>query len=71
MRQDGTAELAAPQCGSVLYCGRSNSTWPDNQEMGFPFHRPFAEGGDDPVFAHFDPMPNAAWRDVSIRSFTS
>jgi tyrosinase len=64
--QDGTAPLAAAQCGSVLYCGRTNNTWPDSQEMGFPFHRPFAPA-DDPVFAHFDPMPNAAWRDITIR----
>jgi hypothetical protein len=38
--------------------------------MGFPFHRrlgPPAGALDDPVFAHFDPMPNVAWRDVSIR----
>jgi tyrosinase len=64
--QDGTVALATPQCGSVLYCGKTDNTWPDKQEMGFPFHRPFAPA-DDPVFAHFDPMPNAAWRDVSIR----
>jgi tyrosinase len=64
--QDGTAALATPQCGSVLYCGKTDSTWPDKQEMGFPFHRPFADA-DDPVFEHFDPMPNAAWRDISIR----
>jgi Hemocyanin, ig-like domain len=64
--QDGTQELATPQCGSVLYCGRKNNTWPDNHEMGFPFDRPFKKA-DDPVFAHFDPMPNAAWRDISIR----
>jgi hypothetical protein len=67
--QDGTAALATPQCGSVLYCGKTDSTWPDKQEMGFPFHRQFAEA-DDPVFAHFDPIPNAAWRDVSIRCKT-
>ena len=65
-QQDGTAEMVAEECGSVLYCGRNTSTWPDNQEMGFPFHRPFSTA-DDPVFSHFDPMPNAAWRDVSIR----
>jgi tyrosinase len=68
--QDGTAELATPQCGSVQFCGRTNNVWPDNQEMGFPFHRPFGPPGgalDDPVFAHFDPMPNVAWRDISIR----
>jgi hypothetical protein len=67
--QDGTASLAAPQCGSVLFCGRDNFTWPDNQEMGFPFHRPFAPA-DDPVFAHFDGMPNAVWRDATIRNVT-
>ncbi len=66
-KQDGTAALATPQRGSVLYCGRNNNTWLDKQEMGFPFHRPFA-AADDPVFAHFDPMPNATWRDVTIRS---
>jgi tyrosinase len=65
-REDGTAALATPQCGSVLYCGKTDNTWPDKQEMGFPFHRLFAPA-DDPAFAHFDPMPNAAWRDVSIR----
>jgi hypothetical protein len=66
--QDGTAEtLAARQCGSVQYCGRTDRSWPDtHREMGFPFDRPFA-AADDPVFAHFDPMPNAAWRDLSIR----
>jgi hypothetical protein len=30
-QQDGTAELVAEQCGSVLYCGRTTSTWPDKQ----------------------------------------
>jgi tyrosinase len=65
-QQDGTAELANAQCGSVEYCGRTDRSWPDTQEMGFPFDRPFA-AADDPVFAHFNPMPNAAWRDVSIR----
>ena len=65
-QQDGTAELAKPQCGSVEYCGRTDRSWPDKQEMGFPFDRPFG-AADDPVLAHFDAMPNAAWRDVSIR----
>jgi hypothetical protein len=64
--QDGTQALAEPLCGSVSYCGRKNREWPDNWEMGFPFHRPFA-AADDPVFAHFDPMPNGAWRDITIR----
>jgi hypothetical protein len=68
--QDGTtAELDAAECGSVLFCGRKNNTWPDNQEMGFPFHRRFAPA-PDPVFSHFDPMLNVVWRDVTIRSTT-
>ncbi len=66
--QDDTAsQLAEAECGSVIYCGRKNQTWPDAREMGFPFHRPFAPGAD-PVFAHFDGMPNAVWRDISIRA---
>ena len=67
-QQDGTADaLENAECGSVLYCGRENKTWPDNQEMGFPFHRPFSPAAD-PVFAHFDAKPNAVWRDIVIRA---
>ena len=66
--QDGTApQLEQAECGSVTFCGRTDDVWPDRQEMGFPFNRPFPDA-DDPVFAHFDAMPNAAWRDVSIKS---
>jgi hypothetical protein len=54
--QDGTAALATPQCGSVLYCGKTDSSWPDKQEMGFPFHRPLAEA-DDPVSRTSIPCP--------------
>jgi hypothetical protein len=65
-QEDGTEELSTPQCGSVTFCGRKTRDWPDKWEMGFPFHRPFPEA-DDPVFTHFDALPNAAWRDVAIR----
>jgi Hemocyanin, ig-like domain len=68
--QDGTQALAEPLCGSVSYCGRKNREWPDNWEMGFPFNRPFAPA-EDPVLAHFDPLPNAAWRDITIRCDSS
>jgi hypothetical protein len=68
--QDGTAELATPQCGSVQYCGRTNNVWPGQPGSGVPAPPSLGppDGAlDDPVFAHFDPMPNVVWRDASIR----
>lgn len=49
------------------FCAKQNDLWPDTEEMSFLFHRSFAIAVD-PVFAHFHPMPNAVWRDVSIRA---
>jgi hypothetical protein len=67
--EDGTANEHDEHCGSVQFCGKTNRDWPDTKEMGFPFDRHFgSDPHGDPIKAHFDRLPNAVWREVTIKS---
>lgn len=50
-------------CGSMSYCGARES-YPDQQPMGYPFHRPFGPAG---VLATLAAMDNVALRRLEIR----
>lgn len=67
--EDGLAnEDGLSGCGSVSYCAKKDSTWPDNKEMGFPFNRPFPNAEGDTIAAFFANKSNAVWRDIIIQS---
>jgi hypothetical protein len=67
--EDGTANEHGEHCGSVQFCGKTNREWPDTKEMGFPFDRPFrSDPQGDSIKAHFDGLPNAVWREVTIKT---
>jgi tyrosinase len=50
-------------CGSMSYCGARES-YPDQQPMGYPFHRPFGPAG---VLGTLRAMDNVALRELTIR----
>lgn len=73
MLTDGDADQLDPdrECGSISYCGKlAGNTWtyPDKQEMGYPFSRPFAGGASDPIAAFIAAAPNAATTDFTIKA---
>jgi tyrosinase len=53
-------------CGSLSFCG-SKQDYPDDRPMGYPFDRPFADGGEDlaPVIKT---LLNFGTRDVIIQA---
>jgi hypothetical protein len=56
--------LGQPEtCGSMSYCGARGS-YPDQQPMGYPFHRPFGPAG---VLGTLRAMDNVALRELTIR----
>ena len=48
---------------SVSYCGLQTEKYPDKQEMGYRFNRPFPDGISSTVANH----DNMAWRTIRIR----
>lgn len=57
-------EQHAEHCTSVSYCGLQDKEYPDKQEMGYPFNRPFPDNISSTVANH----DNMAWRTIKIRS---
>jgi hypothetical protein len=53
-------------CGSLSFCG-AKQDYPDERPMGYPFDRPFENGGDD-VAPTVVAQANIATRDVVIRA---
>ena len=53
----------AEHCTSVSYCGLQDEEYPDKQDMGYPFSRPFQDGISSTVVNH----DNMAWRTIKIR----
>ena len=64
-QQDGTARWARRNAARCFIAGATPAPGPTTRRWAFRSIAPC--NIDDPVFSHFDPMPNAAWRDVSIR----
>jgi tyrosinase len=56
-------EHADERCTSISYCGLQDWVYPDKQEMGYPFNRPFPDGIPSTVANH----DNLAWRTIKIR----
>lgn len=66
MFSDGAALDMPPQpgkCTSLSYCGLQDRKYPDQQEMGFPFNRPFARPIPETVAA----QDNMGWTTIGIR----
>ena len=51
------------RCTSISYCGLQDWVYPDRQEMGYPFNRPFP----DSISATVGNRDNMAWRTIKIR----
>lgn len=66
MVTDGTKDQVnyGGPCGSMSYCG-SKERYPDARAMGYPFDRPFPNGGSisDTIAAY----GNMSIRDITIR----
>jgi tyrosinase len=56
-------EQHAEHCTSVSYCGLQDEEYPDKQDMGYPFSRPFPDGIPSTVANH----DNMAWTTIKIR----
>jgi hemocyanin-like protein len=54
------------RCGSVSFCGSRDSTYPDRQEMGFPFNRPFKDRSIADTVAAAD-LPHLAGKALLIQ----
>jgi hypothetical protein len=56
-------EQHAEHCTSVSYCGLQDEEYPDKQDMGYPFSRPFPDGIPSSVTNH----DHMAWTTIRIR----
>ncbi|MBA3946773.1 MAG: hypothetical protein H0X37_19705 [Herpetosiphonaceae bacterium] len=52
-------------CGSMSFCGKRDSGYPDTRAMGYPFDRPF--GATDAIAQTITSHDNMAARDITIR----
>jgi len=64
MVTDWNKDITSEQtcCGSMSYCG-TKGTYPDIKEMGYPFHRPFANG----ILNTFAGLDNVACRSFNMK----